>query len=252
MLCDVWFEALVFAVAVLSGGIASVAGFGIGSLLTPTFALAMPMKLAVAAVSVPHLVATAYRCWIMREHIDRRVLKSFGLMSAAGGLLGALLNSFTSSPVLGLVLGGLLLFVGVSGLSGFSQKMKFEGKAAWAAGAVSGFLGGLVGNQGGLRSGAMLGLDVSRHALVATATATGLIVDLARMPVYGATQHKELLRVLPALGIACVGVLLGTAIGARVLKRVSEKAFRIVVAVLLIGLGLWMVGSSGMSLVSSA
>src|SRR5688500_15848697 len=114
----------------------------------------MPMKLAVAAVSVPHLVATFYRCWLMREHIDWKLLKSFGLMSAAGGLTGALLNSLASSPALGLVLAALLLFVGVSGLTGFSKRMRFEGTMAWAAGAVSGFLGGLVGNQGGLRSGA--------------------------------------------------------------------------------------------------
>jgi len=244
----VWFEALVFVVAVLSGGIASVAGFGIGSLLTPTFALAMPMKLAVAAVSVPHLVATAYRCWIMRGHIDWRVLRSFGLMSAAGGLAGALLNSLASSPALGMVLALLLLFVGISGLTGFSQRVKFEGRAAWAAGAVSGFLGGLVGNQGGLRSGAMLGLDVSRHAFVATATATGLIVDLTRMPVYAASQHERLAQILPVLGIACVGVLLGTVFGVRILTKVSERVFRTVVAALLFTLGLWILGNSAASL----
>lgn len=238
-----WFDALVFAVGLISGGIASIAGFGIGSLLTPTFALAMPMKLAVAAVSVPHLVATGYRCLLMREHIDWRILKSFGLMSAAGGLTGALLNSLASSPALGFVLATLLIFVGISGLTGFSQRMKFEGGWAWAAGAVSGFLGGLVGNQGGLRSGAMLGLDVSRHAFVATATATGLIVDFARMPIYGVLQYQALLDQWRPLAIACVGVLAGTVVGARVLRQLPEKVFRTTVAVLLLGLGFWILVS---------
>jgi hypothetical protein len=50
-------------------------------------------------------------------------------------------------------------------------------------GAVSGVLGSLVGNQGGIRSLAMLGFDVPRRAFVATATAVGLIVDGARLPV---------------------------------------------------------------------
>src|SRR5574337_446417 len=46
-----------------AGGIASVAGFGIGSLLTPLFALRVGTRLAVAAVSVPHVLATALRFW---------------------------------------------------------------------------------------------------------------------------------------------------------------------------------------------
>lgn len=40
-------------VAVLAGGIAAMSGFGIGSLLTPIFAVHYGTKLAVAIVSVP-------------------------------------------------------------------------------------------------------------------------------------------------------------------------------------------------------
>jgi uncharacterized protein len=47
--------------------------------------------------------------------------------------------------------------------------------AAWVAGALSGALGGLVGNQGGIRSAAMLGFKVPQESLVATATAIALL-----------------------------------------------------------------------------
>src|SRR5437899_12396609 len=56
------------------------------------------------------------------------------------------------------------------------------------AGGVSGGFGGLVGNQGGIRSAAMLGLNVPRDAFVATATAIALMVDVARVPVYVFTE----------------------------------------------------------------
>src|SRR5262249_44587442 len=55
--------ALVLLVAVAAGAIASVAGFGIGSLLTPLLAWPLGTRLAVAAVSIPHLVGTALRFW---------------------------------------------------------------------------------------------------------------------------------------------------------------------------------------------
>ena len=48
----VWFSLLLAAVGVLAGAIASVSGFGIGSLLTPVLAVRVGTKLAVAAVSV--------------------------------------------------------------------------------------------------------------------------------------------------------------------------------------------------------
>ena len=53
--------------AIVAGGIASVTGFGIGSILTPTLSLWMDGRLAVAVVSVPHLVGTAIRFWMLRD-----------------------------------------------------------------------------------------------------------------------------------------------------------------------------------------
>jgi uncharacterized membrane protein YfcA len=63
---DTTFLALAAGVAILAGAIASVSGFGIGSLLTPLLAVRVGSKLAVAAVSVPHLTATALRFWLLR------------------------------------------------------------------------------------------------------------------------------------------------------------------------------------------
>lgn len=220
--------------------IAAIAGFGIGSVLTPGLSIYVPAKLAVAAVSVPHLFATAYRLWLVRSHIDYRLLKSFGAMSAAGGLGGAVATLWLSSRALEIVLAGLLIAVGIGGLMGWTKKLRFEGVWAWLAGTVSGFLGGLVGNQGGLRAGAMMGLGVSRDAFVATATATAIVVDAARMPVYLISQWGELRALWPAIAIMSIGVLIGTFFGMSLLKRIPEARFLQVVAVLLIGLGVWL------------
>src|ERR1700694_707472 len=150
-----FFNALVAVVGILAGGIASVAGLGIGSLLTPLFAYRVGTKIAVAAVSIPHFTATLYRFWLLRKSVDRRTLISFGITSAAGGLAGALLNAYSSSPVLTVIFGAILIFVALSEFSGLAQRMRFNDPIAWLAGAVSGLLGGMVGNQGGIRSAAL-------------------------------------------------------------------------------------------------
>jgi len=225
------FSLAVFVAAILAGAVAAVSGFGIGSLLTPVFALRHPVNLAVAIVSIPHFIGTAVRFASMRQHIDRRVFLNFGIFSAAGGLLGALLSSRAKGPVLAIVFGSLLIFAGLTGLFGLTERMRFGRRTAWIAGAVSGFFGGLVGNQGGIRSAGLLGFDVRKEAMIATATAVALIVDGARMPVYLYTQWRAIFAEWQPMLIATIGVLGGTLFGVKLLRRIPEELFRKIVAV---------------------
>ena len=188
------FQIVVFIAAAIAGSIASITGFGIGSVLTPLLATSVGTRLAVAAISIPHFFATVLRFWRLRGHVDKAVLIRFGIPSAAGGL----------------------------------------------AGAVSGFFGGLVGNQGGIRSAALLGFELDKQAFVATATATGVIVDAARMPAYFVTQGREISAIWVIVVIATLGAVIGTVFGERVLRLVPERLFRRIVAVLVLALGVYM------------
>jgi uncharacterized protein len=229
---------LVVVVGIIAGAIAAVAGFGVGSLLTPLLALQIDLKVAVAVVSIPHLIATALRYWMLRGHVDSGVLWSFGLMSAAGGLAGAYLGTFLESPALTAVLGALLVFAGISGLTGLAERMRLRGPVAWLAGGASGMFGGLVGNQGGIRSAALLGFDLPKQAFVATATAVALLVDGARMPVYLVTQHEDIAAAWPYVAAATMGTVIGTLIGQPVLRSIPETTFRKVVAGIILALGI--------------
>jgi uncharacterized membrane protein YfcA len=231
------FEALVVSSAVAGGVVASVTGFGIGSLLTPALAWQMDTRIAVAAVSIPHFIGTAFRFWLLGGGVDRRVLWSFGIMSAVGGLSGALLQEWASTPALMVLFGALLLFTAGAELSGLARRLQFQGPFAWMAGAASGMLGGLVGNQGGIRSAALLGVELPKHAFVATATAVGLMVDGARVPVYLWYMAPELNELRGFIALAAVGVVAGTIVGNRLLTGIPERTFRRIVAVVLALLG---------------
>ncbi len=224
----------------LAGAVASVAGFGIGSLLTPVLSIELGTKLAVALISIPHFVGTGLRLWRLRAHVDRRVVLGFGIASAAGGLLGALFHARAGSPALALIFGLLLILAGTSELTGLARRFELKGAAAWIAGGLSGLFGGMVGNQGGIRSAALLGFHLSRHAFVATATAIALAVDVARMPVYFIAEGGRILEQWPLLIIAVTGVVVGTLAGERVLGRIPERVFRTLVALLILALGVYM------------
>ena len=234
------FHIVVFIAALAAGAIASIAGFGIGSILTPLVAVRLGTKLAVAAVSFPHLAGTLLRFWFIRRHVDRRVLLTFGITSAAGGLAGALLHVWFKSAVLGYVLGALLAFAGLSGLTGLAARIRFGRRSGWVAGALSGVFGGLVGNQGGIRSAALMGFDVSKESFVATATAIALLVDFFRMPVYAATQWHDIQQSWLVIVVAAAGVVAGTVFGQPLLRRIPERTFRAVVSAIILALGIAM------------
>lgn len=236
-----WFEALLFIAALAGGMVAAVAGFGIGSLLTPAFALQVDGRLAVAAASIPHVVGTAFRFWLLGGRVNRRVLWTFGLTSAAGGLAGALLQQQTSTPALIVLFGALLLFTSGAELSGLARRMQFDGPVAWVAGGMSGLLGGLVGNQGGIRSAALLGVELPKHVFVGTATAVALMVDGARVPVYLWRLHGPMADMGAWLALATLGVVAGTLLGYRALARIPERWFRRIVAAILAFLGAAMI-----------
>ncbi len=236
-----WFLVAVLVLGVVSGATASVVGFGIGSLMTPLLALRFGPELAIAAVSLPHALGTAVRCFRLRRDIDRPVLAHFGLLSALGGLTGALLYARLGQPALTAILGTLLVLTSLANLRGWSDTWHPRGRMVPLLGLTSGLFGGLAGNQGGLRAAALSTFALAPAPFVATSTAIGLMVDLARMPVY-------LLRVGPTpeslrtpLVMAIAGVLAGTLLGERLLFGLSPIEFRRVLAAAVGVLGLWLI-----------
>ena len=237
---DVWFLCAVLAVAVLSGATASLVGFGIGSMLTPLLATRLEVDHAVAAVALPHAAATALRCWRLRRQIDWNVLRWFGILSAAGGLAGAVVYTRLDEDTLTRVLGGLLVLTAMAQLAGLAARWHPEGATVGLLGLASGFFGGVAGNQGGLRAAALTAFHLTPLAFVATSTAIGLLVDAARLPVYLVTAGGTLLSLWGLVAIATAGVVAGTLLGERVLLGMARETFARVVALAIGLLGSWL------------
>jgi uncharacterized protein len=231
--------------SVAAGAIAAISGFGIGSILTPLLATWVGTKLAVALASIPHLVGTSIRFLVIRQHLNRDVLWSFGVTSAIGGLAGAVLHIWLHSGALSYVLGLLLIFAGVMGITGLSTRMRFGRRMGLIAGAFSGLFGGLVGNQGGIRSAALLGFDLQRDEFIATATAIALLVDFFRIPVYAVTQWHDIAAEWELILVTTLAVAIGTLSGKWLLSRIPQNTFRKIVAGIILALGVWILVHPG-------
>lgn len=224
--------------AVFAGAVAAVSGFGIGSLLTPLLMLSMPTAHAVAVLAIPHAVATAIRWIRLRKDVHRPTFRQFGIASAIGGLAGAALQSQLASPVLTIVLGSLLIIAGTTEL--LRRRVPLPQTPFWrlTGGILSGGFGGLVGNQGGIRAAALLGFQLQPRQVVATATASALLVDAARVPIYFLSAGSAIAEGTRVWIVVAVGVTIGTFIGVPLLGRIPESSYRRMVGGLLLVLGI--------------
>jgi uncharacterized membrane protein YfcA len=222
----------------VAGAVAAVSGFGIGSLLTPVlvFLVPLPTAHAVAVLAIPHAVATAIRFARLRNDVHGPTFREFGVASAVGGLAGAALQSQLATPVLTGVLSVLLMLAGTTEL--LRRRVPLPRTSGWRliGGVLSGVFGGLVGNQGGIRAAALLGFQLPPRQLVATATASALLVDAARVPIYFLTAGPVIADSVRLLLVVSVGVTVGTFIGVPILGRIPEAAYRRLVGGLLIAL----------------
>ncbi len=236
----VLFELFVIVVGFLAGMTASVAGFGIGSFLIPLVSVQTGIEVAIALVSLPHFLGTSIRLGLLKAKVNRKILIRFGILSAIGGLTGALIHTFFESDILQVIFAVMLISAGVLGVLQITEHLRFGKTSASIAGLASGFFGGLVGEQGGIRSVALLNFEIEKEAFIATATATALMVDAVRMPVYFLTQAGQVSEFLIVLILSSVAVVVGTFTGNLVLRKIPERSFRRVVSFLVLFLGIFL------------
>lgn len=257
--CQTWpvEYVLVCLVALLASGLTLYSGFGLGTLLVPAFALFFPVPVAVAATAVVHLANNLFKVGLVGRRADWGVVGRFALPAAIAAIGGAwLLGAFAEQggvitytvgghefevTVTKLVIGVLIMLFAVAELVPRLATLSFDRKYLSLGGLVSGFFGGLSGNQGALRSMFLLKAELDQQAFVGTGTVSAVIVDLARLPVYGAAMFGFASTELDGVGWLVVAATLsafaGAWVGSRYLKKVTMVQLRRLVGSMLIVVG---------------
>lgn len=247
--------AAVASAALLVSGLTFFTGFGLGTLLVPLFALFLPLPAAVAAASLVHFGTGLLKLATLGRWVHWPMTLWFGLPAMAAAFLGArtlfwlakvppfFVYDLAGSPrevtLLKLVIAALMVGFGWIGGSGLPTSPRLNHHWLPAGGLLSGFFGGLSGNQGAFRVPFLLRARLDKEAFIATGAAMGLLVDVARLGVF-AHRWSELgaaggLRlVLPAVLAAMAGSLAAT----RFLGRVTLGGIRRAVGILLMGVAL--------------
>jgi hypothetical protein len=243
---------LVLALAACAASLLSFfSGFGLGTILTPVFAVFFPVEIAIALTGGVHLLNNLFKLGLTYRDIHLPVLWRFGLPSVIGAFAGAWLllrmgearalyaydlgSYHCEITLLKLVVSVLMIvFTLVEFMPSFKH-LEAGRSRLLAGGALSGFFGGLSGHQGALRSVFLARAGLSKEAFIATTTVIACFVDLTRLPLYYARIQNSITQDgWIVLGIASAAGFIGAFAGSKLLKKVTLELVQKIVAVMIV------------------
>jgi uncharacterized protein len=246
---------IITLVSMLGSLLTFFSGFGLGTILTPVLVVFFPIDIAIALTGIVHLLNNFFKIGLVGKYIDWEIGFRFGILSILGAFLGALLlNSFSNQPpiytytlhgkqffitAIKLVISILMILFALFETIPKLKNIQFERNALYGGGLISGFFGGLSGNQGALRSMFLIRSGLSKEGFVATGILVACAVDLTRLSVYfsrlSSIPLKDNINILVA---ATTAAFIGAYLGSKLLKKVTLGFVQITVTVLIVILAL--------------
>lgn len=230
-------------------------GFGLGTILTPVFAIFFPIDIAIALTGLVHFSNNLFKIALVGRLADKGVLLRFGIPAIIASFAGAFLllkisalpailnyeiagRSFEITPIKSIIALILIVF-SILEISPSFQKKQFGKEKQILGGILSGFFGGLSGIQGAIRSAFLIKSGLSKEAYIATGVVIACLVDFTRLSVYftrftQANLHENMTLIISATLSAIVGAYFGK----KLLKKVTLRTIQLLVAVMLVVISL--------------
>jgi uncharacterized membrane protein YfcA len=249
---------IIAIVALVASLLTFFSGFGLGTILTPVLIIFFPVEVAIAITGIVHLLTKVFKIFLVAKQINWRVSIKFGVTAIIGAFIGAkvLLMVSNGTPLytytindkifsitsINLIISILMIMFALFEIVPALQKIQFSENKLYAGGLVSGFFGGLSGNQGALRSMFLLRAGLTKESFIATGVLIACVVDLTRLSVY--LTNFSNINIQDNLNIIIIAVLSafsGSYIGSKLLKNVTFNFIQwtttIMIIILAIGLG---------------
>jgi hypothetical protein len=249
---------IICLVAFLGSGLTFFSGFGLGTLLTPVFGLFFPIEIAIGMTAIVHLLNNLFKLVLVGRHAEKNILIRFGIPSVVAAILGAwVLRGLGATPSVAswtwgatlheitytkIIIGILLIFFALFEIVPTLKGLSFDKRYLPLGGFLSGFFGGLSGNQGALRSAFLIRAGLEKTQFIATGVIVACGIDIARLAIYSPKMQTALQTagIVNVVLLATLSAFLGAYLGNKYLKKITIQALQnfVALALLLFGLAL--------------
>lgn len=229
---------LMLTVAALAAAtLAGVTGFGGAAVLLPVLIVVVGVRAAIPVLTVAQLIGNGSRVWFNRGEVNWRVVAWFALGGVPFALLGGYL--FATAPLAALtrLLGAFLILVVVWRHRRPKQPKPFPLPVFAGIGAGSSFLSALLGSVGPIMAPFFLAFGLVKGAYIGTEAMSTVVMHVTKLVAYRQTSILTRSDVLIGLALGPI-MILGSYLGKRILDRLPERVFILIIEAVLITAGL--------------
>lgn len=226
--------AFVVLAAFVTAAVSGLLGMAGGLLLMGALLLVLPAAVAFVVHGLLQLVSNGWRAFLQRRHLHWRVVAWYALGSSVAGAAVAAVSYVPDTALTYLLLGLIPALVWLP--KGWLALDAERPLHAVAAGLGVTSLNLVAGVAGPLLDVFFVRTALGRHAVVATKAATQVLSHAAKVVVYGGLAGTGAIPygvVLAAIPLS----MLGTAVGGRLLDRMSDASFATATRWVVTGIG---------------
>lgn len=227
---------LAFA-ALVASALAGVTGFGGAAVLLPVLILIFGARAAVPILTVAQLIGNGSRVWFNRRELHWRVVAWFALGGIPMALLGGWLFAVAPLKFLVRLLGVFLLLVVAWRHLHPTRSITFPTPWFAAIGAGASFLSALLGSVGPIMAPFFLSFGLVKGAYISTEALSTVVMHVAKLIAYRQTSVLTGPDILAGLAVGPIMVA-GTYVGKRIVDRLPERVFVLLIEAVLIASGL--------------
>lgn len=222
--------------AFVASTLAAVAGFGGAAVLLPILVLIFGVRDAIPILTVAQLIGNLSRVWFNRRELDLPIVGWFALGGVPAALVGGFL--FASAPIsfLTRLLGIFLITVVVYRHVSKGSTLRLPRRSFAILGTVFSFLSALLGSVGPIMIPFFLAYGLVKGALIGTEALATAVMHVTKLVAYGSTAILTTTSVLVGLALGSV-MILGSLVGKRLLDRLPEWLFVLLIEATLIVAG---------------
>jgi hypothetical protein len=225
------------AVAFVAATLAAVTGFGGAAVLLPVLAAVFGVREAIPILTVAQLIGNGSRVWFNRREVDWRVVGWFALGAVPFAFAGGFLFARAPLSALTRLLGVFLILVVVWRRLHPGPPRRPPLRSFAALGAGSAFLSALLGSVGPIMAPFFLAFGLVRGAYIGTEAMSTVVMHVVKLVAYGQGSLLTDRAVVAGLALGPIMVL-GSWSGKRIVDRLPERVFVLLVELTLVAAGL--------------
>ena len=219
--------------AFLASMLAAVAGFGGSAVLLPGLVLVFGVRDAIPILTVAQLIGNLSRVWFNRRELDLPVVGWFALGGVPAALIGGFLFASAPLALLTRLLGIFLIAVVVCRHTGKSSTARLPLRAFPFLGAVFSFLSALLGSVGPIMLPFFLAYGLVKGALIGTEALATVVMHVTKLFAYRSTTILTTHSITVGLALGSI-MILGSFVGKKILDRLPERIFVLLIEATLI------------------